>query len=611
MSSVEVHSSPLDHVQLRLVETLDDALELKRWLGERRDVLGVDTESGGLNHHRDELRLVQVGDLNTGWALPWPLWGGFTQEILKSYEGPTVAHHRKFDVGFLSHRAEIDLPWANGHDTMIQAALVDPTRPKGLKPLSARLVDKRATAGETLLHDGMKQHGWTWGSVPYDFPPYWIYAALDPVLTCHLHAQLHPTVAARYQDVYQLELATARIAGRMSHVGLRVDRPYVEDAIVKLRDYSGRVRSWLDEHHSITSPLSSGQLAAAFERAGYPILDRTPTGKPKVNKDVLEGIAAASTMADVVTILGDDTPTPTAARLAKVIIDARHAEKVAGSYLEKFLELVDADDVVHCSINTLQARTGRMSITDPALQTLHRDDKVVRGSIIPRPGHALVTIDASQIEMRLAATLTEDTGLIAAFYEADNGGRDFYSGIAGELFGEVVDKKDPRRQAVKTMSYAKLYGASVGTMARSIGLPVAQVKPIHDAFNARFPGLDRFSKETISHAYAMKRAGERPATYTSLGRYLPCDPGVEFALVNYRFQGEAADILKRGMVDVDHAGFGELLRLPVHDELILEAPLEDAETVLHDVTQVLNDSTDYSVAIPWEGKVLTERWTKT
>lgn len=591
--------SPLAHVQLKLVETLDDALELKRWLGERRDVLGIDTESGGLSHHRDDLRLIQLGDLDTGWAIPWPHWGGLAQELLRAYEGPTVAHHRKFDVGFLSHRAQVDVPWANGHDTMIQAALVDPTRPKGLKPLAARLVDKRATAGEKLLHDGMKLHNWSWATVPYGFPPYWIYGALDPVLTCHLHAQLHPTVAAKYADLYQLELATSRIAGRMSHVGVMVDRAYVNQAIAKLKDYARRARTWLQDGYDITSLLSAKQLAVAFERAGHPIEGRTPTGQPKVDKDVLEGILAATGWV------------PEAAQvLAKTVIDSRHAEKVIGSYLEKFLELADADDVVHCSINTLQARTGRMSITDPAWQTLHRDDKVVRGAVIPRPGHVLVTIDASQIEMRLAATLSNDEGLIAAFAEADNGGRDFYSGIASELFGQNVTKADPRRQAVKTMSYAKLYGASVATMARSIGLPVAQVKPIHDAFNSRFPGLDRFARETIGRAHAMKRLGERPATHTTLGRYLPCDPGVEFALVNYHFQGEAADILKRGMVDVDHAGFGDLLRLPVHDELILEAPIEDAETVLHDVTQVLNASTDYAVPIPWEGKILIERWAK-
>jgi DNA polymerase-1 len=252
-----------------------------------------------------------------------------------------------------------------------------------------------------------------------------------------------------------------------------------------------------------------------------------------------------------------------------------------------------------------------MSVTDPALQTLHRDDKIVRGAFIPRPGKVFITIDAAQIEMRLAAALSEDEGLIQAFYEADHGGADFYSGVAGQLFGETVAKSDPRRQAVKTMSYAKLYGAGVQTMARSIGLPVERVKVIHDAFNSRFPGLEIRSKQIMARANAMKRNGERPAEWTTGGRYLPADEGKEFALINYGLQAEAADALKRGIVACDLAGYGELMLLPVHDEIILEADRQDAADVLHGVNHVLNLSSDYTVPIPWEGKILEERWMKT
>src|SRR5687768_15011381 len=73
---VRLVTGPLDHVNLRLVRTVDDAAEFKRWLGERRQILGVDTETGGFDVIRDELRLCQFGDLSTGWAIPWKRWGG-------------------------------------------------------------------------------------------------------------------------------------------------------------------------------------------------------------------------------------------------------------------------------------------------------------------------------------------------------------------------------------------------------------------------------------------------------------------------------------------------------------------------------------------------------
>lgn len=625
-SPARVGGSPLADVQLRLVESLDDAIEMRAWLGERRSALGVDTESEGLVPARHDLRLVQLGDLRAGWAVPWPLWGGLVQEALRRYDGPMVMHHSKFDHAFLRERASVNLPWAHLHDTMIQLALVDPTRPKGLKAAAARLVDKNATAGEKLLHDGMREHGWTWATVPYDFPPYWIYGALDPVLTCHLHESEHPKVAARYRDVYQLELATARVAGVMSSAGLRIDRPYVTGARDRLGEYGQRVRAWLKETYGVTSLMSARQLHAALLQAGFEVTATTPTGLPKVDKETLEGIAkgVSVTSLDVAVevaatgsevelshvVDGPEVPLE-ARRLAKVIIDARHAEKVITGYLDNFLELAGADDVIHPQINTLQARTGRMSVTDPALQTLHRDDKIVRGCFVPREGHVFVTCDFSQVEMRLAAALSGDEGLIAAFAEADTpGGRDFYSGIASELFREDVSKADPRRQAVKTMSYAKLYGAGLDTMSRSIGLPPARVKVIRDAFDARFPGLARMAKQLSARAYAMKRDGERPATSTTMGRYLPCDPGREFALMNYALQGEAADALKRALVSVANVGLEPWMRLPVHDELILEVPEADAEEALRLTVEAMTDRDTYAVPITCDAKVLRERWVK-
>jgi DNA polymerase-1 len=596
-SPARTSGSPLDHVRLKLVETLDDAMEFARWLGERRRVLAFDTESGGLSHHSDDLRLIQVGDLETGWAIPWPLWGGLAQEKLNHYAEPTVAHHRKFDYGFLKHRGGIDIPWANGHDTMTLAAIWDPTVPKGLKPLSARLIDKKATAGERLLHEGMKDNGWTWATVPYNFPMYWIYGALDPVLTAHLFEKLYP-VRERSQPVYELELATSRICGAMSHRGIMIDRGYVNDAITRLRAYAAETRTWLKDNFNVTSLLSAKQLAAGFAQAGLTITKTTPTGQPKLDKETLAAIVAYDGV-------------PEAARqLARTVIEARHAEKVIGSYLEKFLELCDVDDVVHPQINTMQARTGRMSVTEPALQTLHREDKIVRGSFRPRPGKAFITCDFSQIEMRLAAAVSQDENLIDVFRAADEGDGDIYSGIASRMFGEPITKKDPRRQAVKTMSYAKLYGASLATMARSIGLPIEQVKPIHDDFNEQFPGLERMAKAIYREATAEKRANGKPATWTSMGRYLPADNGRDFALLNYRLQAEAADALKRSIVACSNGGFDDSMLLPVHDEIIFEVPLEDAEDAKRQIEELMTDRDTYAVPLLCEAAILTERWKK-
>jgi DNA polymerase I len=592
-----VVTSPLASVRLVLVETLDDAFELKRWLGERRDILGVDTETGGLSPYHCGLRLVQLGDMKTGWSIPWPLWGGFIQEIFTRYEGEYVLHNSSFDYRFLSIHAGIQMPWHKVHDTMTLATLDDPIRRRDLKGLSTLLIDRFATAGEQALKEGMHKNKWDWATVPYTYPAYWAYAALDPVLTCHLYSHLHPRVIASSPDVYDLERGIIRVCTNMMLHGMRIDRSYIHEGITRLRDFSGQAREWLEKSHGITSPLAHRQVAKALEDAGVVITKFTATGSPQMDKEVLSTIR-------------DSSPIEAARGIAKYVLGVRKAEKVIGAYLENFLEMADSNDLIHCSIHPMQARTGRMAISSPALQTLHRDDKVVRGAFVPHEGNAFISIDASQIEARIAAILSNDRGMIQAFQEADAGGADFFSGVASEIWGEPVSKKDNRRQLTKNTVYGSLYGAGAEKMSQTAKVPVEVMAPVKDAFNARYPGLQQLMGQVTAAARAQVAAGEIPHVRTAMGRYLPGEQHKLYALTNYLIQSTAAETLKKGILDLDAAGLGEYLRLPVHDEVISEVPASDAEEILRTTKKVLDGSTEYELAIPWSGEIMTERWSK-
>lgn len=919
--SAQVKESPLANVQLHLVDSLEEALSLKRWLGERRETpLGVDTESEGLDPFRHDLRLVQVGDMRQGWALPWPLWGGLAQEVLNTYEGEFVAHNASFDSRMLLKRGNIAVPWHRLHDTMTLATLDDPTRLRGLKPLSSMLIDKNATSGERALSEGMRNNGWGWDTVPYDFPAYWAYGALDPVLTCHLFNHLFPRVNGDCPEVYSLERGVTRVCSNMMLKGIRVDRQYIQDNIVRLKDVSRQSREWLDSVHGIKNPLSSRQISAALEKCGYEVTETTRTGLPKTDKETLTSIRDGQAVPEA------------AATVARYILGVRHIDKVIGSYLENFLITADSDDVIHPSIHPLAARTSRMSITDPALQTLHRDDKIVRGSFIPREGNVFISCDADQIELRVAAILSNDAGLIEAFHEADKpGGLDFFSSIASQLFNDKVRKGDNRRQVTKNMSYcvpvstkiltsrgwlchdevkigdvtigfdfetqtsrwtkithvhhfddlpiikmgnayhqflstkdhrwvvrrrrpdrilfrtteqiasedkiilaapleddsgtvflddteaavlawlfsdgdlsvehetrgpsqaggskrevrgrirqsekkyanhirsilcsvphreyiissrpgyvqwgidpewlrpiiqrlgmydapissaelaAKIsaksrkimlremrladgekrfakahpwkldfytslvymdghvptlnwcapqegmwqkkpiakvsvskptmtgirilkedvgnqpawcvttelgtwtirngdhigltgncyiYGGGLEKMALTAGVSVEQMKPIREAFMKRFPGLDSLARDTERQARAALSSTGRPSIKTPTGRRLPVDESRIYAGLNFRIQGHAAELLKKGILGLDAAGLGDNLLIPVHDEIVLEAPQEDAEDVLRLVEETLTNRTDYSVPLTWGGAIMKERWVK-
>lgn len=576
----------LDHVQLHLVQDLDGALAFKQWLGERRRVLGVDTETGGFTPERNRLRLVQFGDLHHGWAIPFERWGGLVAEALSAYDEPMVLHNSKFDIRFLTHH----LPelkgwkWHRTDDTMSMSHLMDPLRPAGLKPLSARLVDPKAAAAQRLLDEAMSKNKWTWDTVPIDFPYYWTYAAMDPVLTCYIYEKLAEVVENDYKIAYDLELGATRVAAGMEKVGARIDPAYCRQKIDELVTWGQQARSYLTAAYGIQNIGSSAQVLRALDEHGVPYLQKkTGTGKQALDKEVFASIDH---------------------EIGTYVTKIKHADKMRTTYLENFLAKHDSDCRLHPTIWTNGARTGRMSITDPALQTLFKGDSLIRGAFIPSEGNVLITIDADQIELRLMAHFSQDPGLIEAFRAGGN----FFINISSEMFGRTIGKNDPEYGMVKTKVYAGQYGAGIEKMAKAARIEVARMQEIEDAYNARFPGVKAFQRKIEQVARQRMMTEGYPFIRTPYGRKLVSDDGKDYTLVNYLLQGHAAEILKRGMINIDAAGIGQYLILPVHDELVLDVPREEAPEVLRILEEILNDTTNYAVPLTWGGDILEGSW---
>lgn len=591
-------TSPLADVSLHLVETIDDAMALKRWLGERHDgVVAFDTESGGLSPWKSDLRMVQVGDKRTGWAIPFERWGGAAIEVLTTYEGDLAAHNGIHDWKFLSVQAGVDLPWHRIDDTLTLARIDDPARANGLKPLGSSLIDRRAVAGQKALDEGMSANRWNWATVPIDYPPYWIYSALDPVITSHLHGYLKPRVMATAPEAYDLERAANRICTKMMMKGMLLDVPYIEAAIAEYEKVGTQIREWLIKAHRITSPASAGQIRRAFERLGQEILFWTATGQPQFTKSTLG-------------FYMKDGQNEAVKQLAKYLLAVRKADKFPRDYLHKFLNMRDAGDVLRMSINVMGAITSRMSVSEPPLQQLSRDEKMIRGSIIPRPGMAFISCDLDQVELRMIADASADDGLINAIKEADATGTNVFLVIGREMYGEKITKADPRYTQLKAFVYARAYGAGPDTLAETAGIPADTVRHIEELFNKNFPGMRQLADRLLYEAMSMKRRGERPGVRLSSGRFIPLKPGQEYAGLNYKIQGPAAEYMKRSLVDMDAAGLGDNLLLPIHDEALLEAPIEDSEEVLRIVESCMTNREDYAVPLTAGGSILPERWVK-
>lgn len=578
----------LGNPDLRLIDSVAAAGEFLSWLGERRplDAVSIDLETGekpghdrkgALSPWHGNIRLAQVGDGKTGWAMDWNEWSGVFYEGMIPYQGPVIAHNIAFEAKWLSVQSRFQMPWRNAHDTMIMSQVIQPdSKAHGLKPLTSRLIDPRASALQSFLDETMVKNGWTWGTIPTNFPIYWQYGALDTVITTrlfvdHFYDKVKPGM--QLNTPYELEMAARRICTQMEVNGARVDLEYSAQKYQELVDYTEHAKRAAFQRYgqNIGSP---SQLARAIENLGGEVIKRTAAGNPSVDKETLDYLKINGN-ADV-------------RELAQLVINVRKADKLASSYFYNFQK--DAiDGVLHPEIRTLEARTGRMSITSPALQTLPSKDPLVRRAFLPRAeNEKIVSSDLDQVEFRLTANFSEDKALIDLFLEADRTGGDVFTEIMRDVYKDpTLDKErdSAKRGLIKSTVYGKLYGAGVSKMAMTAGVPEADMQEVVDAFDRSYPGVKRFQKQVERDG--QERLDREGVGYvlTGTGRRLPAEDNKLYALTNYKIQGTAAELFKQNLIKLDAAGMTPYMVVPVHDEIVLSIP----QDIIRDVAPIIQE----------------------
>ena len=586
----------LESVQLHLVDSVEKAQNFLRWLGERRphDAVAIDIETGELpgNPTKDafspwhgRIRLVQVGDGQQGWSIPWDEWSGVFYEAMDKFNGPVVCHNIAFEARWFEVQSRWSMPWHRAHDTMLMSQIIDPLGSAALKKLTSQYVDSKAAALQTHLDNSLTENGWTWGTVPVNFEPYWAYGALDTVLTMRLFEmfwkQCGPGQA--YSIPYELEMATRKIVTRMELNGARVDLEYSKKKFDELNAYGESVRQWGFDTYG-TSITSNIQLVRLMEKLGAEITETTPSGQKSASKDQLKMLLRD----------GNDE----VKQLADIVLKQRKADKLANTYFKNFLD-GNIDGIMHPSVRTMGARTGRMSITDPALQTLPSGDATVRRAFIPKDDdHVIISSDLDQVEFRLTANLSQDQDLINLFNEADLTGGDVFTEIMKQVYQDpTAEKSDPRRKLIKGVVYGKLYGAGVATMALTAGVSDAQMKSVVDAFDGSYPGVKVMAQAIEDIGMRRIRAEGVGYVKTKTGRRLPCDDDRVYSLTNYLIQASAAEIFKQNLVKLDNADLTELLIVPVHDEIVLNAPKSDVKEIMETVRECMTTRDGWAVPL--------------
>lgn len=287
--------------------------------------------------------------------------------------------------------------------------------------------------------------------------------------------------------------------------------------------------------------------------------------------------------------------------LASVVLQHRQYTKLANTYIKHFLGMTTDDDPrLRPRINSVGAKTTRMTMSEPNLQNLPRLSEsnenaiAVRKCLVASPGNVLLMVDYDQIELRFIGHLAKSEGLRAAFMDPD---LDVFTYAAREVFADpALTRKDERRQHMKNAFYAMGYGAGSAKFAKTAGISPEEGEFVYARIDERY-GLRSLSKSVEWKAKdRLKTEGVAYARSPLTGRRHPMDDDKVYTLVNKLCQGAAAELLKMKLVELDMAGFGPHLCLPVHDEVIFEVPEDQVRDFAVAACDIMSD--DQLISIP-------------
>ena len=580
-------------IRLTLVETADEAADFIQWIREPREVIGVDTETSGLDWTKHRLRLIQFGDYESAYAIPWDRWNGVAREAIQILErSPVVValHNQLFDNAFLAKTGASIKP-ERRICTLTMSHLYNPIISHGLKPLAKRFVPGLDYA-ETELLSKMTENKWTWETVPVDLPEYWKYGAVDAIITARLWKKFNDEITdEKTRQLLDIEMASQCALEHMGLTGMQLDLKHTIELDKQLRKHISDVRFWVKESYGI-EVSSKNQVISRLTLDGWEPSQFTDKGNIILDASVL-------------TEISNEYP------LARAYKDMKHSEKLQSTFTSKFLAMRDSDNIIHPKFKPNGARTGRMSMEKPNLQQIPTMTSI-RSCLRAREDHSLIFADYDAIELRMFARYTGDSDLIAASSADDPHyatskliwpDDDPYESLT--FPGDTVVKT--RRNLAKALTYTMLYGAGAKTFSETSGLPNDAATIVVEEYHEAFPAIREFTGDLVNTALDVGDGMVETMTYT--GRKQRSYANEPHKLVNYVIQGTSADVLKRALARIWQSDIADTVRLAVHDELIFECPDQDAEEVRREVECLMTDdemvpvlSVSSSVGKAWKNK---------
>ncbi len=596
---------PFDHAAY---ENVGDAAALRVWIDRiiERGYVAVDTETTSLDEMRADIVGISLA-VDAGKACYIPL-------IHKKGAGDDLFGSDELAEGQMALADVL---------TLLKPALEDPSILKigqNMKydaKIFARLGVQVAPIDDTMLmsyamHAGLHNHGMDLLSeeylahipipikdligsgksqVTFDRVPVAEavkYAAEDADITLRLWQTFKPQLHRKQvTTVYEtLERPLVPVLAEMEMAGIKVDRDTLSrmsNAFAqKMAQLEDEIQEVAGRKFNVGSPKQLGEIL--FDELKLPGGAKGKTGAWGTGADVLEDLA-------------------TEHKLPGLILDWRQLAKLKSTYTDALQDHINPETGrVHTSYSIAGANTGRLASTDPNLQNIpvrSEEGRRIREAFVAEPGKVLVSLDYSQIELRILAHVADIPALKQAFRD----GLDIHAMTASEMFDVPLDQMTPdiRRQA-KAINFGVIYGISGFGLARNLRIPRDQAQGFIDRYFERFPGIRAYMDDTVKfakdHGYVQTLFGRKINTPEINAK----GPGAGFAkraAINAPIQGTAADVIRRAMIRMPKAieGLNAKMLLQVHDELVFEVAEGDVPALIDAARDVMENASDPAVKL--------------
>ncbi len=589
-------------------ECVSDITALQTWIDRiyARGYVAVDTETTSLNEMRAQLVGISLC-VTAGEACYIPLThkGGKADDLFGNddladgqmgfedclnlltpmLQDPSIVkigQNMKYDTKIF---ANLGITVAPIDDTMLMSyAMHGGIHNHGMDLLSEKYLSHTPIPIKPLLGTG--KSAITFDRVPVaDAVPY---AAEDADITLRLWQLFKPKLhTVGVTTVYEtLERPLVPVLAQMERNGVKVDR----DTLSRMSNaFSQKMASLEADIHekagrsfNVGSPKQLGEIL--FDEMSLPGGKKGKTGAYSTGADILEDLATEHEMPGLV-------------------LDWRQLSKLKSTYTDALQDHINADTGrVHTSYSIAGANTGRLASTDPNLQNIpirSEEGRRIREAFVADEGKVLVSLDYSQIELRILAHIAGIDALKQAFKD----GQDIHAMTASEMFDVPMDEMTPdiRRQA-KAINFGVIYGISGFGLARNLRIPRGEAQGFIDRYFERFPGIRAYMDETVQfakdHGYVQTLFGRKIHTPEINAK----GPGAGFAkrgAINAPIQGTAADVIRRAMVRMPDAiaYLPAKMLLQVHDELIFEVDESAAADLITVARDVMENASDPAVKL--------------